>query len=62
MTPALMTSKWIFHIKLKIQILLPKKDIETVMSPIDSITSQDDNFPMDLQMVSEPDLVKTSNI
>ena len=40
----------------------PKKDIETVMSPIDPITSQDDNFPMDLRMTSEPDLVKTSNV
>ena len=32
------------------------------MSPIDSINSQDDNFPMDLWMTSEPDLVKTSNV
>ena len=32
------------------------------MSPIDSNTSQDDNFPMDLRMTSEPDLVKTSNV
>ena len=28
--------------------ITPKKYIETVMSPIYSITSQDDNFPMDL--------------
>ena len=28
--------------------ITPKKDIETVMSPIDPITSQDGNFPMDL--------------
>ena len=28
--------------------ITPKKDIETVMSPIDPITSQDDNFPIDL--------------
>ena len=32
------------------------------MSPIDLITYQDYNFPMDLGMTSEPDLVKTSNV
>ena len=42
--------------------ITPKKDIKTVMSPIDSITSQDDNFSMDLWMMSEPDLVNTSNV
>ena len=42
--------------------ITPKKNIKTVMSPIDSITSQDDNFPIDLRMTSEPDLVKTSNV
>ena len=32
------------------------------MFPIDPITSQDDNFSIDLWMMNESDLVKTSNV
>ena len=66
MTPTLMTSMDI-SCKAQNSNITPKKDAETVMSPIDPITSQDYYFQMDLQLtnessISESNGIETSNV